>query len=92
MTTQPMTTKDNTTNALGEVHTLTIRMGDLAKLIMKLHPDSLSRLSCVIEYKSCKAKAKTARNTIRNSEDRKTATWLIRTATKPVDNTGKPII
>ena len=87
-----MTNEDNTTKPLGEVHSLTCRMADLARLIMKLHPDSLSRLSCVIEYKDCKAKAKAIRDTITNIEDRKTATWFIRTAAKPVDNTGKPII
>lgn len=85
-----MTTEDN--NPLGTVHSLTCRMSALASLIMKLHPDSPSRLSCITEYNSCKAKAKAARDTIKpNTEDRKTATWFIRTAQKPVDNTGKPI-
>lgn len=89
MINRPMTTEDN--NPLGTVHSLTCRMGDLSRMIMNLHPDSLSRLSCVIEYKSCKAKAKATRDTITNAEDRKTATWLIRTAQKPVDNCGNPI-
>jgi len=87
MTTNPMTTN----NPLGTVHTLTMRMCDLANLIMKLHPESPSRLSCITEYKSSNAKAKAIRDTITDIDDRKTATWFIRTAKKPVDNCGNPI-
>ena len=89
MTTNPMTTETN--NPLGEVHTLTMRMCDLSRMIMNLHPDSPSRLSCLTEYKSNKAKAKAIRDTITDIDERKTATWFIRTAKKPVDSTGKPI-
>jgi hypothetical protein len=86
-----MTTEDNTTKPLGQVHSLTCRMGDLSRMIMNLHPESPSRLSCITEYKSSKAKAKAIRDTITDIEDRKTATWFIRTAAKPVDSTGKAI-
>lgn len=82
---------NETENPLGEVHSLTCRMCDLSRMIMKLHPDSLSRLSCIIEYKACKSKAKAIRDTITNIDDRKTATWFIRTAQKPVDNLGNQI-
>jgi len=45
-------------------------MADLSRMIMNLNPDSLTRLSCIIEYKSCRAKAKAVRDTITNIDDR----------------------
>jgi hypothetical protein len=81
----------NTSNPLGEVHSLTCRMGDLARTIMRLHPDSPSRAASIKEYEESRAKAKATRDSITDNDDRKTATWLIRTAGKPVDNTGRPI-
>jgi hypothetical protein len=66
-------------------------MGDLARLIMELSPESPNRVVCINEYRAAKAKAKAVRDSISDSEDRKTATWFIRTANKPVDNAGNPI-
>ena len=83
--------KTETRNPLGEVHSLTCRMGDLARTIERLHPDSPSRATAIKEYESSRAKAKAIRDSITETSDRKEATWFIRTAGKPVDNTGRPI-
>ena len=78
-------------NPLGTVHCLTMRMNELASLVMRLHPDSPSRSAKLAEYIQVKAKAKKIRSTITQIDERKTATWLIRTASKPVDNCGNPL-
>ena len=78
-------------NPLAEVHCLTYRMGDLSRLIMRLALESPNRVVCINEYRAAKVKAKALRDSISDSDDRKTATWLIRTASKPVDNAGNPI-
>jgi hypothetical protein len=66
-------------------------MGDLSRLIMHLALESPTRVVCINEYRAANVKAKALRDSISDSEDRKTATWLIRTANKPVDNAGNPI-
>ena len=77
---------------LGKVHTQTMRMSELAKTIMRLHPTSESRTKCIKEYYDLLRSSKTVRDQIVSRDSRKTATWCIRTASKPVDNTGKQII
>lgn len=77
---------------LGKVHTQTMRMSELAKTIMRLHPTSESRTKCISEYYDLLLNSRLVRDLIVSRADRKTATWFIRTASKPVDNTGKQII
>jgi hypothetical protein len=76
---------------LGKVHTQTMRMSDLASTIMRLHPSSENRAKCIKEYYDLLRSSKTVRDQIVSRENRKTATWCIRTASKPVDNCGNQI-
>ena len=80
-----------TANAIGQVYALTISMSELARTIERLHPDSPARAAALAQYKQQKAEAKALRDGITDIEDRKLATWSIRTANRPVDATGKAI-
>lgn len=83
---------DETDNKLlGKVHSQTMRMSDLARTIMRLHPSSENRASSIKEYYDLLRSSKTVRDQIVGRESRKTATWLIRTVGKPVNNDGSPI-
>ena len=78
-------TSFNDHQCLGEVHSLTMTMSDLARTIDRLHPDSPSRVTALEAYTTAKAKAKAFRDAItKDTEDRKTATWLLRTCRKPL--------
>ena len=76
---------------LGKVHSQTCRINELASTIMRLHPTSEARAKCIKEYYDLLRSSKTVRDQIVGREDRKTATWFIRTAQKPVDNCGNQI-
>lgn len=78
-------------NLLGEVYSNTCRMSDVARNIMRLHPTSEGRAKCITEYYDLLRFSKTVRDQIVGLEDRKMATWFIRTTQKPVDNCGNQI-
>lgn len=84
-------THTTATSPIAQVHALTVSMAALASTIERLHPESPARTAALAEYKECKAKAKTIRDSITNADERKFATWCIRTANKPVDINGKVI-
>ena len=88
---EPTTTHMKATNAIGQVHSLTASMSILANTIERLHPESTAHANALAEYKNTKAKAKALRDGIADADERKLATWLIRTANKPVDANGKTI-
>lgn len=77
--------------AIGEVNSATMRMNQLSKLIMQLHPDSPSRVKSAAEYLKLKAEAEAQRDKITDKEFRKLANFELRTVGKPVDNTGARI-
>ena len=85
-----MTPEDN--NLIGKTHSYTMRMTDLARTIMRLHPESPSRVTAINEYMHCRTSARICRDAIVCRETRKLANFWLRTAGKPVDNAGNPII
>lgn len=76
---------------LGKVHSKTVRMSQLASTIMRLHPTSENRAKCITEYYDLLQNSRLVRDMIVGRAERKTATWFIRTAQKPVDNCGNQI-
>jgi hypothetical protein len=90
MTNPIMTTEDS--QLIGKTQTYTIRMTDLARTIMRLHPSSPSRVTAIDEYKQCRTAARICRNSIVCRETRKLANFWLRTAGKPWDNSGNPLI
>jgi hypothetical protein len=87
-----MTTDETDNKLLGKVHSQTMRMSDLSRTIMRLHFSSEGRASSIKEYYDLLRSSKTVRDQIVGRESRKTATWLIRTVCKPVNNDGSQII
>ena len=85
-----MTTEDQT--LIGKVHSYTMRMTDLARTIERLHPESPSRKLSIDQYCEAKHFAAICRDSIVCRETRKLANFYLRTAGKPVDNAGNPVI
>jgi hypothetical protein len=81
-----------TTNYIGIVHSSSVRMSQLSRSIMHLHPESPSRAACIKEYIDLLTSMKVARDHITDVENRKLANFLIRTVCKPVNNDGSPVI
>jgi hypothetical protein len=88
--TNPIATEDHT--LIGKVHTCTMRMTELARTIERLHPESPSRQLSIEAYCEIKRFASTCRDSIVCRETRKLANFFLRTARKPVDNSGNPVI
>ena len=90
-----MTTNDQQNEdarMLGLVHARTMRMTDLSRTIERLHLSSPGRQLSIEQYLLAKSSAKIARDSIVSREDRKHATWLIRTAKRPVNNDGSFVV
>ncbi len=85
-----MITEDQT--LIGKVHSYTMRMTDLARTIERLHPESPSRKLSIDQYCEAKHFAAICRDAIVCRETRKQANFYLRTAGKPVDNSGNPVI
>lgn len=85
-----MTPEDN--HLIGKTHSYTMRMTDLARTIMRLHPESPNRVTAINDYMHCRTAARICRDAIVCRETRKLANFWLRTAGKPVDNAGNPII
>jgi hypothetical protein len=90
MTTQAM--KDQDHKMIGAAHSYTMRMTELAKTIMSLHPTSPNRVDAINDYMYFRTAARICRDAIVCREKRKLANFFLRTAGKPVDNAGNPII
>ena len=87
-----MITNEIDSKLLGKVHSQTMRMNELSSTIMRLHPTSEGRAKSITEYYDLLRSSKTVRDQIVGRENRKTATWFIRTTQKPVDNCGNQIL
>ena len=82
MTTQTISeSQPNDLALLGEVQSATMKMHDYAKCFERLHPDSVARISIHQAFIEAENEARRIRQLIsKNSEERKTANFLIRVA------------
>lgn len=76
----------------GEIHAKTSRMGDLARTIERLHPQSEARSRCIEEYVSLRKECRKLLPTITDESIYAECRFLMRTCKKPTDNTGAPVI